>query len=91
MPNNKFNLKEVVKEFRESNLEVVKRLELIIYLLLKKGEHEGQITKREIIKELSEWGLKDYEIANILGRSRNYVAKEISQLKKSKKKQKESK
>jgi len=62
--------------------EIKKRMDLIIYLLLDIKKQEGKKAK-EIIKELSEWGLKDYEIANILGKTRSYIASELSKTKKS--------
>ena len=64
--------------------EIIKRLDLIAYLLLEQRRQDGK-PNREIIKELSEWGLKDFEIARILGRSRSYVASELTQIRKTKK------
>ena len=61
--------------------EIIRRLDVVIYFLLKKDMQEGT-SNREIIKQLYGLGLKDVEIAGILGRSRSYVASEISLLKK---------
>ena len=69
--------------------EITKRLDVIIYLLLKQIQEKGA-TIRQIIKELINIGLKDYEIAKILGRSRSYIASEVTLLKKSKKKLQEA-
>lgn len=77
---------------KDLNLEdVTKRLDLIIYLLIKQSQEKDKATNREIIGELFEWGLKDLDIAKIFGKSRGYIASEITQLKKSKKKQEVSK
>jgi len=66
--------------------EITKRLDIIIYLLIKQTQEKGESTKKDMIAELFEWGLKDHEIAKILGRSRSYVASEITKFKKYKKK-----
>lgn len=69
--------------------EITKRLDVIIYLLLKQNQEKGATT-RQIIKELNDIGLKDYEIAKIFGKSRSYIASEVTLLKKSKKKSQEA-
>lgn len=66
--------------------EITKRLDVIIYLLIKQTKEKDETTKKEMIAELFEWGLKDFEIANILGKTRSYVSSEITKLKKGKKK-----
>jgi len=72
---------------KELNLEqVTKRLDIIIYLLIKETQEKDEATKKEMIAELFEWGLKDFEIAKILGKSRSYVSSEITKFKKDKKK-----
>ena len=77
---------------KESNYEeMTERLDLIIYLLIKQRQEKDEATKKELIGELFEWGLKDFEIAKILGKSRTYIASEITQFKKAKKKQTVSK
>lgn len=65
--------------------DITRRLNVIIYLLLDKKRSEGK-SNREIIKELSEFGLKDTEICTMLGKSRSYVASELTQIKKGAKK-----
>ncbi len=67
--------------------EITKRLDFIIYLLLKqkKQNDEKDITLRKRIEEINVFGLKDYEIARILGKSRSHVAKELTLIKKQKK------
>lgn len=73
---------------KEINLEeITKRLDIIIYLLIKQTQEKDEATKKEIIADLFEWGLKDFEIAKILGKSRSYVSSEITKFKKSKKKE----
>ena len=66
--------------------DIIKRLDLIAYLLLEQKRQEK--SSREIIKELSEWGLKPFEIAKILGKSSSYIRSELTQIRKSVKKQK---
>jgi len=61
--------------------EITKRLDVIIYFLLDQRRQQGK-SNREIIKEMSEWGLKDFEIAKILGKSRGYVSGELTQIRK---------
>jgi len=68
--------------------EITKRLDIVIYLLLKQNK-EKDSTTRQTINELSNLGLKYGEIAKILGRSGSYVASELTLLKKLKKKTKE--
>jgi len=72
---------------KEINLEeITKRIDIIIYLLIKQRLEKETVTNREIISELVDRGLKDIEIANIFGKSRSYIASEITQLKKPKNK-----
>jgi len=68
---------------------MVKRLDVIIYLLLKQNQDKWS-TSRQMIKELNDLGLRDYEIAKILGRSRSYIASELTLLKKLKNKPRET-
>jgi len=67
--------------------EITKRLDIIIYLLIKQTQEKDEAKKKEMITELFEWGLKDFEIARILGKSRGYVSSVITVYKKSKKKE----
>lgn len=69
------------KDREKSVEEVTRRLDVIIYLLLDQKKQQGK-SNRDIIKELSEFGLKDSEIAKMLGRSRSYVASELTQIRK---------
>jgi AraC-like DNA-binding protein len=72
---------------KEINLEeITKRIDIIIYLLIKQRLEKETVTNREIISELVDRGLKDIEIANIFGKSRSYIASEITQMKKPKNK-----
>jgi len=63
--------------------ELTKRLDVIIYLLMKQNQERGGTT-RQMIKELNDIGLKDIEIAKIFGRSRSYIASELTLIRKSK-------
>lgn len=75
------------KENAQVNVaEVTKRLDVIIYLLLEQKRQAGT-SRRDIIKELTHLGLKDSEIAGILGRTRGYVSSELTQIKKTNKNQ----
>lgn len=76
----------MTKENSEMNIdEVTKRLDIIIYLLLEQKRQAG-MSNRDIIKELTNLGLKDWEIAKILGKTRSYVSSEVTQIKKPNKK-----
>jgi DNA-binding CsgD family transcriptional regulator len=56
---------------------IEKRLDAIIRILLKQTEVQ-ESSSRAHIQLLSELGLSDAEIARILGRTRGYVASELS-------------
>ncbi len=77
----------MTKEKSQMNMEeVTRRLDVIIYLLLEQKRQAGMST-RHIIKELTTLGLKDWEVAKILGKTRSYVSSEITLIKKSSKKE----
>lgn len=65
--------------------DIKRRLDVIIALILKQHAKDG-MTAREQIMFLNTIGLKDHEIAQIFGKSRGYVAKEISIMKRTVKK-----
>jgi hypothetical protein len=56
---------------------IERRLDAIIHILLRQTEMQ-EMSTRGRIELLSEIGLKDSEIARILGRTRGYVASELS-------------
>jgi hypothetical protein len=58
---------------------IERRLDAIIHILLRQTEMQEMSTRGQI-ELLSEIGLKDSEIAGILGRTRGYVAGELSLL-----------
>lgn len=64
-----------------------KLLKVMVALLLRQRNREI-LTLREQIGILSDLGLKTKEIAEILGRSNNYISKELSELKKTRKQKK---
>ena len=69
---------------KEAHIEdVLKRLDIIICLLLRRSE---EMTVRQMISQLNEMGLRNSEIARILNKSPKYISKELSLLKKSSKK-----
>lgn len=57
-----------------------KLLKVVIALLLRGNAQDGVISLREQIGILSGLGLQPSDIAEILGRSNNYVNKELSEL-----------
>jgi DNA-binding CsgD family transcriptional regulator len=59
---------------------IIKRLDTIISILMKQNQFQ-EMNMREQILALAEIGLRDSEIAGILGRSRGYVAGEKSKMK----------
>ena len=61
--------------------DVIKRLDTLIYILLRHGRIQ-EMTTREQIELLTSLGLRDIEIARILGKSRGYVASERTKIKK---------
>jgi hypothetical protein len=71
---------------KSMNEEVTKRLDVIIYLLLKKNQ---DMNIRQMIAELKNAGLDSSEIAGILHKKPGFVSKELSLLKKSKNKSSE--
>jgi DNA-binding CsgD family transcriptional regulator len=67
------------KEASEWNEGIAKRLDAIIRILLRQTEVQ-EMSARGQIQLLEELGLSDAEIARILGRSRGYVASELSKM-----------
>jgi hypothetical protein len=61
--------------FDTSGIE--RRLDVIIHVLLKQTEIQ-EMSSRGQIALLSQIGLKDTDIAGILGKTRGYVASELS-------------
>ena len=56
---------------------VGRRLDAIIHVLLR-GSSVQEMSTRDHIELLSRHGLRDVEIAGVLGRTRGYVASELS-------------
>jgi hypothetical protein len=71
----------------ESQLqEVTKRLDVLISLLLQTISHGGHnLSVRDQISMLSELGLRPVEIARTLGKTATFVNKELSMLRKPRK------
>jgi len=61
--------------------DVLKRLDILIYILLRQ-EKLQEMTGRDHIGLLTSLGLRDIEIANILGKSRGYIASERTKIRK---------
>ena len=72
-------------------LEINKRLGVVIALLLRMLPKDGhELSFREQIQLLSELGVRPKEIAEILGRTRGYINKELTTLRKYEKNKEES-
>lgn len=67
-------------------LALTNKLLKIIVALLLRGKSEEPLTLRERIAILSDLGLKPAEIADVLGRTNTYVSKELSGIRKTRKK-----
>ena len=78
---------KIIKNEEGNEEKIVKRLNIVITLLIELVR--GESSSREKIKLLSESGLSYKEIASILNLNSNYVAVELTTLKKKKKKIKE--
>lgn len=66
--------------------DIKKRLEVIINLLLQARPHDSvELSLREQIKLLNNFGLKSKEISEIIQRSNIYINKEIFGLRKNEK------
>ncbi len=66
-------------------LESTNKLLMVLIALLLRRKEENIATLRQQVKTLSDLGLKPLVIAEILGRSSNYINKEIYSLKKEEK------
>ncbi len=60
-----------------STAGIERRLDAIIHILLRQTDVQ-EMSAREQIEVLDRLGLRDSEIARILGRTRGYVASELS-------------
>lgn len=67
----------------DKNEEILKRLNLVVYLLLENVKKDASL--REKIDFLNKAGLSNKEIAEILNKSQNYVAVELNALRKKRK------
>jgi DNA-binding CsgD family transcriptional regulator len=70
----------VTKKDVQNMEKVEKRLDVVIHILLRQTQLQ-EMTSRDHINFLSSLGLRDVEIARILGRTRGYVASELSKIK----------
>ena len=65
-------------------LESTNRLLRVIIALLLRRKDQEVLTLKQQISTLNDLGLRPTEMAQILGRSRNYINKELSQIRKRK-------
>ena len=63
---------------------LLKRLDVLINLALKREMANNALTARDAIGFLNNLGFTDTEIANILGRSRSYISSELTVIRKRK-------
>jgi hypothetical protein len=74
------------KAMDNNSIESTNRLLKVIIGVLLRGKDEAPLTLRQRIEILSDLGLKPAEIAEILGRTNTYVNKELSGIRKGRKK-----
>jgi hypothetical protein len=70
----------------KDGLEFANKLLRVIVALLLRGKSDEALNLRQRVEFLSDLGLKPVEIAQILGRSNTYVNKELSGIRKARKK-----
>jgi DNA-binding CsgD family transcriptional regulator len=70
----------------KTELEFTNKLLKVIVALLLRGKSEEALNLRERVEFLSEVGLRPAEIAEILGRTSSYVNKELSGIRKARRK-----
>jgi hypothetical protein len=68
-----------------SDLESTNRLLKVIISLLLRREEKSVQTLRQQVEILDDFGLRPAEIAGIIGRTSNYVNKELASIRKAKK------
>jgi len=66
----------------DTNKEILRRLDTIVYLLLELKDSEGKMALKDKIKLLSDTGLNYTQIAESLGKSPGSVAVQLSNMKK---------
>lgn len=69
-----------------NTLESTNRLLKVIIAVLLRGKNEEPLTLRQRIEILADLNLRPAEIAEILGRTNTYVNKELSGIRKGRKK-----
>jgi len=80
---------DVYKELKTELKYLRERLNLIIRLLLGVlKENNKNLSERRKIELLDSLGLRPKEIAEVLNKKRNYITKELTELRKSRKKPK---
>lgn len=75
------------KKQEQVGLESTNRLLRVMIALLVRQQEEGPTPLRQQIETLHSLGLRPAEIAEILGRSGTYINKELSGLRKTRKRQ----
>jgi|SRR3989338_5291762 len=66
----------------DSNKEIVKRLDTIVYLLLEMKDKDGKMQIKDKVRILNDAGLDYNQIAKILGKSPGNIAVQLTFLKK---------
>ena len=67
-----------------NEIETTNRLLRVVIALQLRGKEEGRLSLRDQISVLSDLGLEPMEIAKIVNRTGNYINKELSGLRKTK-------
>lgn len=75
---------KIISKKEETDERIVKRLNIVINLLIELVR--GESSSREKIKLLGDSGLDYKEIASVLNKDKNYIAVELTTLKKKNKK-----
>jgi len=68
----------------DNNVEILKRLDAMVFLLLELKDRDGKMPLKNKIKLLNDAGLNYTQIANMLGRSPGSIAVQLTMLKKGK-------
>src|SRR3989344_19675 len=66
----------------DSNKEILKRLDTIVYLLLEMKDRDGKMQIKDKVRILNDAGLNYNQIAKILGKSPGNIAVQLTTMKK---------
>ncbi len=66
----------------DSNQEIIKRLDTIVYLLLEMKDRDGKMPIKDKVRLLNDAGLDYNQIAKVLGKSPGNIAVQLTMIKK---------